>query len=86
MSLSKDNPISLFVLDFLLERGVHVDYSNLSKASFLNSGLIDSFAQMQLLFLIQDNFNVEITPEDIIQQESLTFMGLIELAMDRIKS
>lgn len=46
------------------------------------NGILDSFAIVQLISLLEENFNIEIDPEDIVPEKFSTISEISRLVTD----
>jgi acyl carrier protein len=75
------------VTDFLERKGkLPEDKTELLNYRYLDVGHIDSFGMVQLLMLVEEEFDIELKQENMENLEFIsTIGGIVELAAQRIK-
>ena len=73
-----------FIINYLIERGVEVSSHNYNKINIIEDGIIDSFAILALFMAIEGEFDVKITPNDMLEEKNKTIDGLVNLIINRI--
>jgi len=76
--------ITKFLLNYLEERGETISSDNLSITHLTEDGILDSFGMITLFVAIEDEFDVKITPIDMLDDENKTIDGLTKLIRNRL--
>lgn len=58
---------------------------DINKLRYLEGGILDSFGLMQFIVAIEENFNVELTPEDTQSEQFRTLGGIAEIIDEKNK-
>lgn len=70
-----------FFEQFLMARGVHLTHEQLNDFNFMQSGLLDSFEMLSMVMQIDTEFNVKLSPEQMLSPETETVGGLINVIL-----
>ena len=68
-----------FLIDYLEQRGVEIVMEDVSNVELIDGGFIDSFGMLTLLMTIEDEFNIKITPDDMLNDANKSLLGLAKL-------
>lgn len=77
--------IKHFIIEELEKKQALPANININEYRFLDEGHIDSLASMTFILRIEDEFNVELTQEDMISEEFRTVGGLSSIINEKLK-
>nr|WP_321271238.1 acyl carrier protein [uncultured Tolumonas sp.] len=82
-----NNPILHFICDALNSRSpLKLDGNALLTYRYLDAKHLDSFGLIQFIVEIEDEFDIELTPEDTQSDEFRYVGGLVELISRKVKN
>lgn len=58
---------------------------DINELRYLEGGILDSFGLMQFIVAIEEDFNVELTPEDTQSEQFRTLGGIAEIIDEKNK-
>ena len=81
------NDICSIILDLLEKRGPipGESYQEKREYCYLDAGHVDSINMIQFILEIEEQFGIELKPEDIASQKLRTVGGLIEIVEQKLK-
>lgn len=73
------------VLDFFRQKGIEVEnIQQVEKVRYLDQGWLDSFDLVDFLTYLEQEFNVELPPEDLQTDAFRTIGGVVETILKRL--
>ena len=73
------------VLDFFRQKGIEVEnIQQVEKVRYLDQGWLDSFDLVDFLTYLEQEFNVELPPEDLQTDSFRTIGGVVETILKRL--
>ena len=73
------------VLDFFRQKGIEVEkVQDVEKVRYLEEGWLDSFDLVDFLTYLEQEFNVELLPEDLQTESFRTLGGVVETILNRL--
>ena len=77
--------IEQFLLEFLEERGVDTSPAELMDQNLAQEQILDSFGMITLFAAIEDEYGIQITPVDMLDEDNKTLSGLARFIAGRQK-
>lgn len=80
-----NNDIKSFVLKQLEKKQTLPRDADVDSYAYLDSGHVDSMGVMKFVVQLEDAFNIEITPEDMVSERFRTVGGLVALLSEKLR-
>ena len=73
------------ILEFFRQKGIEVEkVQEVEKVRYLEEGWLDSFDLVDFLTYLEQEFNVELPPEDLQTESFRTLGGVVETILKRL--
>ena len=79
------NKIKAFIVQLLEKKGTVPYDDSIDDYAFFDNGHIDSLGLMQFLVVIEQEFDIELSEEDIVSKQFRTVSGLTSMIETKLK-
>jgi len=80
------NDVYNFIVSLLLRKAPLPEGINIIAYRYLDAGHIDSLALIKFIFEIEEQFNIELTPDETNSDEFRSVGGLVDLVLKKIEN
>ncbi len=79
------NQVLKKILEFFKQKGIEIEKaSNVENIRYLDQGLLDSFDLIDFITYLEQEFNVELTPEDLQTDDFRSIGGIVDVILKRL--